>query len=84
MLKNAPLEHIFVLENKERRVARLCKVDQWEPSEGFSTLSPQPAGFFLKIGYESGKFRARGVEDAEFLIIFSFRKVCYFSSTKIF
>ena len=25
----------------------------------FSTLSPQSAGVFLKIGYESGKFRAR-------------------------
>ena len=32
----------------------------------FSTLSPQSAGVFLKIGCESGKFRARGVEDVRY------------------
>ena len=32
----------------------------------FSTLSPQSAGVFLKMGYESGKFRAKGVKDVRY------------------
>ena len=34
--------------------------------ERFSTLSPQSAGVFLKMGYESGEFRAMGVEDVRY------------------
>ena len=32
----------------------------------FFTLSPQSAGVFPKIGHESGKFRARGIEDVRY------------------
>ena len=32
----------------------------------FSTLSPQSAGVFLKMGYKSRKFRARGAEDVHY------------------
>ena len=32
----------------------------------FSTLSPTSAEVFLKMGCESGKFRARGVEDVHY------------------
>ena len=32
----------------------------------FSTLSPQSAAVFTKIGCELGKFRARGVEDVPY------------------
>ena len=34
----------------------------------FSTLSPQSAGVFLKMGYESGKFRARRVKDVRYFL----------------
>ena len=33
LLKSAPLKNIYDWENKECKVALLCKVDKWEPSE---------------------------------------------------
>ena len=33
ILKTAPLIKFPILNNKESRLALLCKVDNWEPSE---------------------------------------------------